>query len=169
MAATEQRCPDTGSIRRRVSIKFEEPTLTEQNHKASCDINNILARYTKTGVLEHVREYEGQYADITVTDFHDAMNKVAAAKSMFEELPSQLRAHFRNDTSEFIDFCNKVDKPEQALSAIAEEYRREALGLDVVTTETKAKNISGRDAAQRDRPKTSDGSDGEGQTESDDS
>lgn len=127
MAKTEKLCNPTPN--RPYAIAFDPAeSRTEQSHKASCDINNIMARYTKTGVLEHVRQYEGQYMDLPPGDFHDCQNKVAAAKSMFYELPSRLRAHFSNNPAQFLQFCAERENASADLLAIAEGYRKHAQG-----------------------------------------
>lgn len=82
----------------------DDPSLTKQSFKAECDINNILIKYQKTGVFDHVQKYEPQYFDTTSADFHEAMNTVANAETMFAELPSKARAHFDNDPAQFLNF-----------------------------------------------------------------
>ena len=115
--------------RRRVAVKFPAETLTEQSHIARCDINNIMARYTKSGVLDHVRRFEPVYADMTEGDYHSALTQVAEAKTMFEELPSTIRRHFGDDVSRFLRYCDAEKDPAGGLQAIAEEYRKQALGI----------------------------------------
>lgn len=116
--------------RRRVAVSFPAETLTEQSHKHACDVNNIMARYTATGVMEHVRNFEPVYADMTEGDYHDAMNAVASAKSMFEDLPSTMRRHFGDDPARFLAFCQESEDPAGELQALAEGYRKQALGID---------------------------------------
>lgn len=141
------------------AIAFDpSQSRTEQSHKAECDINNIMARYTKTGTLEHVRRYEGQYLDIDPLDFQEAQNKVAEAKSMFEELPSQVRRHFTNDTARFLEFCTRSDDPAGELGAIAEEYRKQALGIDT-DRQPEPQTSSGKDAAPSEGAKVDPGMD----------
>lgn len=146
--AKSQGCPEPTPPKRPHAIAFD-PALgrTEQSHKAACDINNIMARYTKTGTLDHVRRYEGQYLDLPPCDYQQSLLNVAEAKSMFEELPSQLRRHFANSTQNFLEFCVNSDDPSTALGAIAEEYRKQALGIDE-NVEKEAPNSSGKDAAR---------------------
>lgn len=128
--AFEHRDNDTGTVRRRVTTPVGGESLTEQHHKPHVDINNIMARYVKTGTLDHVRTYEGQYGDLPPDDYHESQSKVAEAKSMFEDLPSQLRRFFDNDTAKFLQFCVTRSDPAGELSQIAERMRKEALGLD---------------------------------------
>ena len=80
--------------------------LTEQNHKDETDINNIVRRYNKTGLIDHLNQFEKQYGDMTGYDYQDAMNTVAAANTMFEGLPSSIRNQFDNDPSKFINFVD---------------------------------------------------------------
>lgn len=79
---------------------------TKQSFKAEADINNIMARYQKTGVLDFMARHEPQYADCTGLEFEAGMQLIARAKSMFEDLPSSLRARFENSPAKFLDFCH---------------------------------------------------------------
>lgn len=98
----------------RVQISFPENGRTKQSFKAECDINNIMARYLKTGVLEHVRQNVGQYLDVTGADFQEAQNLVAGATSMFHELPSHIRTKFDNNPAEFLKFMENPRNAEEA-------------------------------------------------------
>ena len=80
--------------------------LTEQNHKDETDINKIVRKYNKTGLIDHLNQFEKQYGDMTGYDYQDAMNTVAAANTMFEGLPSAIRNKFDNDPSKFINFVD---------------------------------------------------------------
>lgn len=88
-------------------ILFTEPSMTKQSFKASCDINNILVKYQKTGVFDHVKQYEGQYFDATETDYHEAMNTIINADNMFADLPAKARDYFNNDPAEFLAFFDE--------------------------------------------------------------
>jgi phage internal scaffolding protein len=80
--------------------------LTEQNHKDETDINQIVRKYNKTGLIDHLNQFEKQYGDMTGFDYQDAMNTVAAANTMFEGLPSSIRNKFDNDPAKFINFVD---------------------------------------------------------------
>ena len=69
---------------------------TKQSFKEECDINNIMARYVKTGVLEFAARHQPQYGDFTGYDFQTAQDTVAKGKTMFAELPAQIRERFEN-------------------------------------------------------------------------
>lgn len=91
-----------------------EPSMTEMSHAKSCDIHNIMKKYEKTGVLDHVSQYEGSYMDYgSIPDFHQAHKMIAEANSMFETVPARIRADFDNDPTKFVDFMQNPDNREQ--------------------------------------------------------
>lgn len=98
----------------RIQQRFAANGRTKQSFKAECDINNIMARYLKTGVLEHVRSTVGQYLDVTGADFQAAQELVAGAKSMFHMLPSDIRTRFENNPAEFLKFMENPKNAEEA-------------------------------------------------------
>ncbi|AXH77337.1 MAG: internal scaffolding protein [Microviridae sp.] len=99
----------------RVSLSFTQPSLTKQSFKDECDINRIMARYQATGLLPNVNELPAQYLDVTGADFQEHQNFIAGAFSMFNELPSAIRAKFSNSPGEFLDFCShEKNRPELA-------------------------------------------------------
>ena len=85
--------------RRASRIDFKDDKgLTEQHHKDSCDIHTIMRKAHKTGLVEHVNQYQGTYMDMPGSvDFHEHMNIVAKANEMFESVPSEVRKKFGND------------------------------------------------------------------------
>ena len=96
--------------RRRVALSFEkEEPMTRQSFKDECDINKIMERYEKTGVLEHVKymqDLDRQYGDfMDAPTYHEACNQMIDANNAFMLLPSKLRKRFDNDPGKFLDFA----------------------------------------------------------------
>ncbi len=85
-------------------LTFAATGRTEQSHIKACDINSIMAKYQKTGAIEHLAKHPPKYGDVTGADFTAAQVLVAAHKSQFEELPSQIRTVFSNDPAEYLNF-----------------------------------------------------------------
>lgn len=79
---------------------------TKQSHAAECDINNIMARYLRTGVIDVANKHAPQYGDCSGWEFQAAITKLAEAKSMFAGLPAKLRNRFENDPGQFLDFVH---------------------------------------------------------------
>lgn len=89
------------------SIHFPKTSKhTRQEFAAECDINTIMARYIRTGEMPHVNLRAPQYFDSSGVDFQTHMQAIGEAKSLFAELPSDIRNRFRNDPGQFIDFCS---------------------------------------------------------------
>lgn len=94
------------SPKQKISLKFEGEGRTKQSFKAECDINQILARYQRTGVLDFQQKYAPQYGDVTAIDFQKAQFMIAEANGLFAQMPSKLRARFDNDPAKFLAFVD---------------------------------------------------------------
>ena len=99
--------------KKKVGIHFDGPGRTKQSHRDECDINKILARFQKTGVLEFVNEHGPQYGDVTGVDFQRSMDTVAKGKEIFADLPSKVRNEFDNDPQAFFEFVSNPDNTEE--------------------------------------------------------
>ena len=101
--------------RQQVQTVNELPSRTKQSDADNCEINNIMAKYARTGAINHFNKHQGQYGDATGHDFHTAMNIVTDAQEMFDDLPSKLRNKFANSPAEFLDFVqNEENIPQMA-------------------------------------------------------
>lgn len=102
------------SPRKRVLAPLGGPSMADQSAKDECDINVIMARYLKTGILpEQINENAQRYLDCTENDFQAAMQVVAGAASLFEQLPAKVRDRFGNDPSELLSFvADDSNRPE---------------------------------------------------------
>lgn len=114
-----------------MAIKFRKPydpqvrhpqanygvSLTKQQFKQECDINYILRKYQKTGLIDHVARYQGNYSDISdVPSYQDALNTVLEANLAFSTLPSSLRKRFSNDPEQFLSFVADPANAEELYS-----------------------------------------------------
>lgn len=97
----------------RIPIDFTGPGKTKQSFKDECNINVIMARYMKTGVIDFVSKHQGRYGDVTSMDFQESMQKVARAQTMFQELPSSIRNRFDNNPAQFLDFVQNPNNAEE--------------------------------------------------------
>lgn len=85
---------------------FSGNSMTKQSFKNECDINGIMAKFEKTGIIEHARNYQGDYTDcINISDYHTAHNQILAAQDAFASLPASIRKKFENDPYAFISFA----------------------------------------------------------------
>ncbi|AXH74695.1 MAG: internal scaffolding protein [Microviridae sp.] len=106
---------DAYSTPLRVQVQFTQPSRTKQSFKDECDINRIVARFNATGQLPNINEIPPQYLDVSEMDFQAHQNFIAEAQTMFNELPSALRARFENQPGKFLEFCSQEkNRPEMA-------------------------------------------------------
>lgn len=98
-------------------ISFDgQETLTQQQFKDECDINNIMRRYTATGVLTHLNSRQPEYGDFSnPVDFQNALNTVLEGEAMFAELPAHLRDRFGNDPQQLLEFIADPKNVEEAI------------------------------------------------------
>ncbi len=90
------------------------PGRTKQSFSEESNINLIMKKYEKTGMLDHLNQYEGRYGDfIAAPDYHTAMNSIRSAGEMFMQIPATIRAKFDNDPAQFLAFVQNPDNREQ--------------------------------------------------------
>lgn len=115
-------------------LKCEDRSRAKQADKDACDINNIIARYKKTGILPEARQ--GFYADVSnVKNYQESLNQVIAAENAFGALPAKIRDRFKNDPSQMLAFIEdpknvqecielgimeKIEKPDVKVEAPVE-------------------------------------------------
>lgn len=101
----------------RVHPKLDPISLTHQAMAPECDINTIMKKYERTGVLEHRNNFEGQYGDFAdgPADYHESMNAVIAADEMFSTLPAKVRRRFHNDPGAFIEFATNPENQDELI------------------------------------------------------
>lgn len=96
-----------GSVRcvLRFGDAVEAVSRTKQQFKDECDINKILKRYKKTGVVPSNGK-PAIYGDFTgVLDYQSMMNKVAHANEVFEQLPIDVRKEMGFDPANMVAFA----------------------------------------------------------------
>ncbi len=106
-----------------------DPELGAQQHfKEECDINNIMRKYVQTGLITHVSENQGRFADVSmVGSYHEAVQRVKDTREFFMKLPVKMRAEFLNDPSLFLDFIadpgNLEDLEQMGLQGLQEAVK----------------------------------------------
>lgn len=79
---------------------------TQQNFRDTVNVNTIMKKAHKTGVLPVLGDIP-HFADYSnVTDYQDSLNKVMAIDVLFAELPSGVRTKFGNDPDAILKFLN---------------------------------------------------------------
>ena len=91
-----------------------DPGYTKQEFKEECDINVIMSKYTKFGVMPPIQE--GQWGDFTnVPDLLEAQQIVQRAAEDFSELSSAVRERFSNDPVKLMSFLSDDKNRDEAI------------------------------------------------------
>lgn len=81
-----------------------EHTLTRASEAAACDINNIMRRFEKTGILPEGKAppYFGDVSQIG--DYRTMQHQMIAAQNLFDQLPLETRQLFDHSVAALLDF-----------------------------------------------------------------
>lgn len=85
-------------------ICTEDEDRTQQQFKDECDINVLMKRYERTGILPLGPDIPPQYADVSAMDFTTSMNQVAMVRGVFSQLDAHTRARFENNPELMLEF-----------------------------------------------------------------
>ena len=92
------------------------PSLAKQSFKDECDINYIMRKFEKKGVIDHLNNHQGQYGNfIGFEDYHISQNKILAAAEAFASIPSKIRAKFGNDPATFLEFAQNPENLDEMI------------------------------------------------------
>lgn len=84
----------------------EEGKGAKQSFRDECDINLIMKKFQKTGVITHVNKHEPAYGEVPAQTYHEAMEIVRHANEMFMEVPAAIRKKFGNSPEAFLEFVS---------------------------------------------------------------
>ena len=90
------------------------PSLTRQEFAEECDINVLMDKYEKQGIISHINPRTPQYLDLTgLPDLQTAHQIIQDATREFMALPANTRREFDNDPMKFVQFAEdpgNIDK-----------------------------------------------------------
>ena len=100
---------------KRVQITCEGKGRTEQKHKKDVDINQIMLKASKTGMLP-LAKGSPMYGDFTnAQDFQDCLERIQSADQAFMDLPADIRKKFYNDPANLIAYINDPQNEQEAI------------------------------------------------------
>lgn len=107
---------DTAAASDESALRCDDPSLAQQHYKDECDINTIVERFTRTGVLPQAgsEPFFGDFIGLP-NNYHDALNQVRSQDGLFMQLPADVRAKFRNDVGQLLDFINDDSNYDEAV------------------------------------------------------
>ena len=110
--------PDLAAFTARGGAELDGLPLytTEQSHLKECDVNNIIAKYDKTGLIDHISQFEGEFGDVSGIDFRSALDLVTHASESFMSLPASVRARFDNTPELLLKFMEDAGNRDEAIA-----------------------------------------------------
>lgn len=88
-------------------------SLTKQQFKEECDVNNIVRRFDQDGIVMQFARGTPAYMDVSeVGDYRSALERVRLANEFFMQLPAKVRARFSNDPAVYIDEAGSLSPAE---------------------------------------------------------
>lgn len=103
--------------REAVQITFPVTGRTKQSFRDECDINCIMAKWTRTGAPPVTNPLPPQYGDFSnVDDYLAAANSVLQADLEFSRLPAEVRDRFQNDPAQLITFMADPGNQDEAVA-----------------------------------------------------
>lgn len=90
----------------------ERENRTVQSEADRCNINKIITRYRKTGVIDHTNNLPTQYGVAVGDDFKTIMDKTRKVQQSFESMPVEVRQRFNNDAAQFMDYVSTTPQSE---------------------------------------------------------
>lgn len=121
------------NIRKRFDV-YEKPktsfkgqkTVTQQHMENDCNINEIMGRYLKTGILPQYPNMNPTYGDVSnLGTYENCVQKVKAAEEDFMALPAAIRKRFGHNPGKLLEFLSNEENYEEAVKLGIVEAKKE--------------------------------------------
>lgn len=94
---------------------------TKQSFKEQCDVNKIVEKFARTGLIAHLAQGVPRFMDVSeLPDYRTALTQVKKAQLYFEDLPANVREVFDNDVARFVDWMSTKSLDELEAMSMAE-------------------------------------------------
>lgn len=103
-------------------LKFDESdpksvSRVQKHFQADSDINNIIAKYKKTGILGNpsLSGRKPMYGDFSDVDFAATQRKIAMIRNAFGIMPEDIQKRFENNPDKLLEFLADDKNNEEAV------------------------------------------------------
>ncbi len=115
----------------RITLDTGTISKTLQSPTAETDINFIMKKYEKTGLITHLSTHKGKYGNfLPAVDYHEAANSLILANDMFMSLPAGIRTRFDNDPAKFLEFAQDPENVDELIEMGLAKREREPENFD---------------------------------------
>lgn len=89
---------------------------TKQSFRDRVNINTIIAKHRRTGMIEHLNAKAPFYGDVSeFVDYQTCMEKVKRANELFMLMSPEVRDKFENDPQQMISFLSDEKNMDEAV------------------------------------------------------
>lgn len=89
---------------------------TKQSFKDQVNINKIIKKHRRTGMLEHVNRKAPFYGDVSnLVGYAEALIKVKEAEELFNNMSADIRERFNNNPQEMVTFLEDKNNLKEAI------------------------------------------------------
>ena len=94
----------------------DEPSKTDQQYKDDCDVNEIIRRYKKDGIVPHVKNINAQFADVSdIPSLMEGIERIDAAKEEWLKVPASIRKKHGNSVVNFYNWLADPANQDEAV------------------------------------------------------
>lgn len=124
-------------------VTNNSPSMTQQQFKDECNIDNIISKFQVTGILgdPFAPQREPIFGDfVNVPNFQEAQELIVRAGEDFMTLSSDVRKRFDNDPIKFLEFMSDSSNADEAvkLGLAVKENLQNSVQSDIVNLEQPA-------------------------------
>lgn len=93
------------------------PSRTKDSFRQSTDVNWIMDRFEKTGLVTHLNRAQARFGDFSeVEDYFGAVRQIQDVQELFASLPAKVRDACNNDPAEYLDLVLNPENRAEAIS-----------------------------------------------------
>lgn len=101
--------------REEIKVLFPAESRTQQHFREQTDINKIMSKAEKTGMIP-VNRMNPKYGDFSDgRTYHESMVRISEIEQEFDKMPAEIKKRFSQNPAEIIDFLSKEENREEAI------------------------------------------------------
>lgn len=125
-------------VRPKVVVSCGE-SRTKQSFRDQVNINTILEKFRKTGMVSHLNGKRPFYGDVSdIKSYQEALGVVSKANELFSSMSSKIRERFMNDPVNMVNFLSDPKNIDEAVElGMVIKKQNEEVGAKAPVNEAK--------------------------------
>lgn len=124
--------------------------MTKQSFKEECDINHIMKRFKRNGILPSLIKKDARYGNFAdVGSYQESLNIVMLAQEQFAGLSAEVRDRFGHDPAQFLEFAgDPKNLAEMVKLGLATEVQPEVNAVEEIAAAVVRKTGKSKEAGE---------------------